>query len=73
MMNGSVDTIDTIDTTKHSQWVLTYCPNTNKEVIGQVWKRFPVFEKQMIWWRCPACNGWHIMMVTDQEKVCGLP
>ena len=38
------------------------CPNTDQYVQVTDWQHFPVLSGQISWWRCTACNGWHVVM-----------
>ena len=51
---------------RQSRWVLAHCPCTGKEVVGSGWNQhFSIPNGQASWWFCPACAGWHIVMVND--------
>jgi hypothetical protein len=48
------------------RWVLTSCPNTGDEVVGSGWdKQFSTSAGKAKWWKCPSCDGWHLITVDD--------
>ena len=52
-----------------SRWVLARCPGTGDEVVGSGWdKQFVTTEGEVTWWRCPSCEGWHVMQFDHQGK-----
>ena len=54
---------------EQNHWVLTSCPSTGDEVVGSGWeKNFTTPVGQARWWKCPACDGWHIMTEYDAQQ-----
>ena len=54
---------------EQNHWVLTCCPSTGDEVVGSGWeKNFSPPVGQARWWKCPACDGWHIMTEKDATQ-----
>ena len=52
-----------------SRWILTHCPGTGDEVVGSGWdKHLFMPEGETIWWQCPSCGGWHVMMFDNVVK-----
>ncbi len=50
------------------RWLLTYCPHTHDEVVGSIGQWYSLFGKIALWWQCPACQGWHIMMKDSNNQ-----
>jgi len=48
---------------------LMICPVTHKQVRGDSWKRFSNPCVEVIWWHCPACQGWHIKMEKTRKQM----
>jgi CarD family transcriptional regulator len=44
----------------------SYCPTTGQPVKQNELEHFTMLDKQLIWWRCPACQGMHISR-SDQK------
>jgi len=44
-----------------------FCPVTTRQVFGDRWKNFSLPTGQVMWWHCPACQGWHVS-VTELEQ-----
>jgi len=42
----------------------SYCPQTGKLVANLGYQTFLLPDGQAIWWHCPACRGWHVIMQT---------
>ena len=38
---------------------LNECPTTNQQVVPTETQQYPLADGHVIWWRCPACHGWH--------------
>ncbi len=55
-----------------SNWVLVECHELAEEVVGRVQKRYPIPDGQAVWWACPACQGWHVV-ITNEENPPSLP
>jgi len=43
------------------------CPTTKQQVVVNTWRRYPIYGGQLIWWHCPACQGWHGMLAEEKE------
>jgi len=39
-----------------------YCPQTGTWVGKQTGQKFLLPGGQAIWWHCPACGGWHVIV-----------
>lgn len=48
---------------------MTHCPTTQAEVRGDDWASFLIPGGRAIWWRCSACQGWHVLVVDSGKKV----
>lgn len=48
---------------------LTNCPTTNIDVQGDDGTSFLIPDGQVTWWRCSACQGWHVLIVDYMKKV----
>jgi predicted RNA-binding Zn-ribbon protein involved in translation (DUF1610 family) len=46
------------------------CPVNNREVSADKWQEMTIIvdEDQAVWWRCPECGGWHIILADNQSK-----
>ena len=47
---------------------LTNCPTTNINVRGDDGTSFLIPDGQATWWRCWACQGWHVLIVDYMKK-----
>jgi len=56
--------IDRDETPQHHIKNNSYCPQTGKLVGKQDGQRFLLPGGQAIWWHCPACGGWHVIVQT---------
>jgi len=43
---------------------ILFCPQTRKKVKNNDFQILAVPGGQAIWWHCPACRGWHVIMET---------
>lgn len=43
-----------------------YCPATHQRVQSINWRHINISNGQVMWWQCPACEGWHVII--DQNK-----
>lgn len=50
---------------KLSFQVMTHCPATNRLTIRDDKEPLEVPGGQATWWRCSACNGWHVVVEDD--------
>lgn len=46
--------------------LLVQCPTTCQQVAATERKQFPIRDGHIIWWHCPACHGWHL--IVKEEK-----
>lgn len=49
--------------------VLIHCPTTGEQVLGNSLIHFSVADRKGVWWFCPACQGWHIMICGENKKI----
>ena len=55
-------------TVKKEDWqLLVQCPTTCQEVVAEEQNQYPIPGGQIIWWHCPACRGWHL--IVEDKKV----
>lgn len=39
-----------------------YCPHTGKRIMAEKYKQFDIPSGRVTWFRCEACQGWHIVI-----------
>lgn len=39
-----------------------YCPHTGKRIVAERYKQFDIPSGRVTWFRCEACQGWHIVI-----------
>jgi hypothetical protein len=46
------------------------CPVNNREIGADKWQAMTLIidEDQAVWWRCPECGGWHIILGESKSK-----
>ena len=44
------------------------CTTTGEYVIAVEQKQFTIARGRVVWWRCPACKGWHAKTFDKQEQ-----
>jgi len=44
------------------------CPSTGNLVEAMDWKQFPFPNGKLLWWKCPACKGWHGQSVKESTN-----
>jgi hypothetical protein len=49
--------------------VLIHCPATGEQVLGNNLIHFSILDRKGVWWFCPACQGWHIMICGEDKKI----
>ena len=42
---------------------LMICPNTGRQVSGKQFTFHPTSVGKAVWWRCSACQRWHILEI----------
>jgi hypothetical protein len=52
------------DTTATQELILQpiYCPHTGKRIMAEKYKQFDIPNGRVTWFRCEACQGWHIVI-----------
>jgi hypothetical protein len=48
---------------------LIHCPITGIDVWRDDWASFLIPGGYATWWRCSACQGWHVLVMDDGKKV----
>jgi len=49
--------------------LVALCTSTNKRVIATQQQQITVLQDEAIWWKCPACQGWHINLMRRDEQL----
>ncbi len=44
------------------------CPNTGRQVSGQQITFHPTSKGLAVWWRCSACQRWHILEIKAMSR-----
>jgi len=44
-----------------------WCDYNSARVITSEWQQTTVMEDEAIWWKCPACQGWHLSLMRRDE------
>ncbi len=47
---------------------LTNCPKTGKQVVVHEQNCFMIPDGKASWWYCPACGGWHVVVIEDKKS-----
>lgn len=47
--------------------LLAFCVFSNKRVITAEWQQVSIMNDEAIWWKCPACDDWHINLLRRNE------
>ena len=48
----------------------TTCPTLQQQVLrGGDFKGFAIPGGRAIWWHCPECQGWHVVIQNDRKLV----
>lgn len=50
--------------TPASAWIYETCPATRQRVIGRMRVATDPETDDTVWWRCPACQSWHVKLRT---------
>ena len=48
------------------------CSATGRQVTVQSWQQFPIPGGQAMWWQCPDCLGWHVVIGERQKDKASL-
>ena len=50
--------------------ICDHCPGKNKPELAYHQKRYSIPEKQVIWWHCSICQGWHVRLndIEDNQE-----
>jgi hypothetical protein len=49
--------------------VLIHCPTTGEQVLGNSLIHFSIADRKGVWWFCPVCKGWHIMIYGEDREI----
>jgi hypothetical protein len=52
---------------RYLAWLLLTCPRTQEEVVSRITEPFKFAGDLASWWQCPACGGWHVTIVEEQQ------
>ena len=55
-------------TTQNFQ-MLVHCPTTGERVLGEYVTHFVIQGRKGVWWRCPACEGWHVELYEVEKEM----
>lgn len=53
------------EVTHQNDWLLTTCPTTMERVTGYVRRGVSLPTMEAVWWHCPACEGWHVIILEE--------
>ncbi|MBN1218868.1 MAG: hypothetical protein JXM69_08070 [Anaerolineae bacterium] len=48
--------------------ILISCPRTKEQVLGEQVLHFSIQGRKGVWWRCPSCQGWHVMVYGEEAN-----
>jgi hypothetical protein len=54
---------------RYLAWLLLRCPQTQEEVVSRITEPVKFAGIWASWWQCPACGGWHVTIVEEQQNV----
>lgn len=63
MTRSNLKTVKLDSVTQEISQLLTTCRSSGKRVTTDSWQQISVSEDEAIWWKCPECKGWHIVMM----------
>lgn len=53
--------------TDYSQ-LLAICPMNNMRVTTNQWQQTTVIGDEALWWKCPECEDWHLIVIDRQKE-----
>jgi hypothetical protein len=56
-----------IDVSEINIYSLPHCPLTGEQVLEDGSKYFSFSGWHISWWHCPACHGWHVVVLNDKD------
>jgi hypothetical protein len=70
-------TAELMPTKKPDFQVLIHCPATGERVLGNNLIHFSILDRKGVWWFCPACRGWHVLIYGEDKEIsletCSIP
>ena len=69
MSNSTLETRTMDAPTNDSIHMVAWCPYSDQRVITSEWQQTTVMKDETIWWKCPACKGWHVNLMRRDEPV----
>jgi hypothetical protein len=55
---------------KQNFQILAHCPTTGEQVLGERVLHFFIQGRKGVWWCCPSCQGWHVLVYeADKEAI----
>ena len=65
----STNQITSIPTEQPGQ-VSVQCPKTKRKFTSvKEWTAIKILDQPGIWWRCPECGNWHILLDHENEVI----
>ena len=52
---------------KHQVQLSACCPVESQQTVSQQLKPIFLEPGRGLWWRCSCCNGWHIIVLLEEE------
>ena len=46
--------------------LLAICPVSNIRVTTNQWQQATVIGDEALWWKCPECEDWHLIVIDRQ-------
>jgi hypothetical protein len=59
----NVETRKLDELTKIPTQLLAVCNTTGNRVLCNQWQQTSFLDDEAIWWRCPDCKGWHLIVI----------
>jgi hypothetical protein len=63
IMTSELDTGRMKDTSQSPAQLIALCAITGKRVTSDNWQQITVVKDEGIWWKCPECANWHIILM----------
>ena len=64
----NVETGKLNELTRTPTQLLALCNTTGNRVLCNQWEQKTFLEDEAIWWKCPDCNGWHLIVMNKANN-----
>ena len=48
--------------------LIAICPRNNVRVMSNRWRQMTVIGDEAIWWKCPECADWHLIVIERKKE-----